>query len=60
MTVSPVSVQICPICTRRSWLPRFGDEAMTYASAGMRVLKDGLISIFPGGIARVELPILTL
>jgi hypothetical protein len=38
MTVSPVSVQICAICSRRSWLPGFGDAAMTYAIAGMRVL----------------------
>jgi len=46
MTVSPVSVQICAICARRSWLPGFGDTAMTQASALMHVLEDGLTSIF--------------
>ena len=45
MTVSPVSVQICAICARWSWLPGFGDTAMTQASAIMHV-KDGLICIF--------------
>jgi hypothetical protein len=41
MTASPVSVQTCAICARRSWLPGFGDAAMAHASAIVRVLTDG-------------------
>jgi hypothetical protein len=46
MTMLPVSVQICVICARRSWLPgvrRCGDAACQrhHARAG-----DGLISMF--------------
>jgi hypothetical protein len=50
MSASPVSVQICVICARRSWLPGIGGAAMSHASAIVRALADGLISIFAGGL----------